>query len=144
MKAIFYTALPVLAGFIFFSVACEQKDIMHENKAEIKFVTAIPGGCNDKEALRADDQPDKDTVIISTIADTIHVFVGHNYSCGAPFKTGKEMEDACQVPADVLKNMSTQAVIQAIWEYPFFMDVKRLCQVRTCSVLSQDLFSNKS
>jgi hypothetical protein len=33
------------------------------------------------------------------------------------------MVDACQVPVEVLQNMSTQAVIQAIWEYPFFIDV---------------------
>jgi hypothetical protein len=39
------------------------------------------------------------------------------------FKTGKEMQDACQIPVEVLKSMSTQAVIQAIWEYPFFIDV---------------------
>jgi hypothetical protein len=37
----------------------------------------------------------------------------------AQFKTGQEMTDACQVPEDILKTMSTQAVIQVIWEYPF-------------------------
>jgi hypothetical protein len=36
----------------------------------------------------------------------------------AQFKTGQEMVDACQVPEKRLKKMSTQAVIQAIWEYP--------------------------
>ncbi|MDR3235310.1 MAG: hypothetical protein LBT48_01085 [Prevotellaceae bacterium] len=28
--------------------------------------------------------------------------------------------DACQIPEDIVKNMSTQALIQAFWEYPFF------------------------
>jgi hypothetical protein len=41
----------------------------------------------------------------------------------ASFKTAKEMQNACQVSVGILKSMSTQAVIQAIWEYPFFMDV---------------------
>lgn len=29
---------------------------------------------------------------------------------------------ACQIPVDRLENMSTQAVIQALWEYPFFTE----------------------
>jgi hypothetical protein len=41
----------------------------------------------------------------------------------ASFKTGKEMQNACQIPVEVLRNMSTQAVIQAIWEYPLLTDV---------------------
>jgi len=34
------------------------------------------------------------------------------------FKTGQEMADACQIPPCVLEKMTTQALIQAIWEYP--------------------------
>jgi hypothetical protein len=37
--------------------------------------------------------------------------------------TGQEMMDACQIPADKLKNMSTQAVIQAIWEHPLLFTI---------------------
>jgi len=33
-------------------------------------------------------------------------------------KSGQEMYDACQVPKDILENMSTQAIIQAILEHP--------------------------
>ena len=33
-------------------------------------------------------------------------------------KTGQEMRDACQVPFPILKEMSTQAIIQAILEHP--------------------------
>jgi len=36
------------------------------------------------------------------------------------FKTNKEMLEACQVPAKTLKKMSTQAVIQALWEHVNF------------------------
>jgi hypothetical protein len=32
--------------------------------------------------------------------------------------TSEEMSNACQIPTNILENMSTQAVIQAIWEYP--------------------------
>ena len=41
----------------------------------------------------------------------------------ANFKTGAEMHEACQVPDDILKTMSTQAVLQAIWEYPLLSGV---------------------
>jgi hypothetical protein len=36
----------------------------------------------------------------------------------AEFKTGLEMLDACQVPLDTVKRMSTQALIQALLEHP--------------------------
>jgi hypothetical protein len=39
------------------------------------------------------------------------------------FQTGEEMRNACQVPVDLLKKMSTQAVIQAIWEYPLLLEI---------------------
>ena len=37
------------------------------------------------------------------------------------FRTGQEMEDACQVHVCALDKLSTQALIQAIWESPFIM-----------------------
>jgi hypothetical protein len=37
--------------------------------------------------------------------------------------TTEEMIAACQVPGNILNEMSTQAVIQAIWEYPFMLEV---------------------
>jgi hypothetical protein len=40
----------------------------------------------------------------------------------AELHTGEEMLKACQVPEKVLKNMSTQGVIQALWEYPLLID----------------------
>lgn len=39
------------------------------------------------------------------------------------FTTTEEMIDACQVPVAILKNQSTQAVFQALWEYPFFFEI---------------------
>jgi hypothetical protein len=108
MKTKYYTALPILAGLIFFSVSYEAKGVTSKNEAEIKFVTTVMGGCNDKKAaLRDDDQPNKDMVVISTIADSVYVFVGHNYICSAPFKAECEIKndsvfmyiiDTCEEP----------------------------------------------
>lgn len=41
----------------------------------------------------------------------------------AILSNSQEMVDACQVSKDILSTMSTQAVIQAIWEYPLLMEV---------------------
>ncbi len=41
----------------------------------------------------------------------------------ADFTSTPDMVEACQVPTEVLEKQSTQAVIQAIWEYPFFYEV---------------------
>ena len=38
------------------------------------------------------------------------------------FQDRQEMEDACQVPFKILKKQSTQAVIQALWEFPLVYD----------------------
>lgn len=38
------------------------------------------------------------------------------------FQSRDEMEDACQVPSKILKKQSTQAVIQALWEFPLVYD----------------------
>lgn len=40
----------------------------------------------------------------------------------AKFETGQEMVDACQIPTSFLAKMSTQALIQAIWEHPLLFD----------------------
>jgi hypothetical protein len=39
------------------------------------------------------------------------------------FTTGEQMVEALQIPATVTKKLSTQALIQTIWEYPLLLDV---------------------
>jgi len=38
------------------------------------------------------------------------------------FQSKEEMKKACVVPMKQLQKMSTQAIIQAFWEYPFFIE----------------------
>ncbi|MDR2911117.1 MAG: hypothetical protein LBV47_07125 [Bacteroidales bacterium] len=38
-------------------------------------------------------------------------------------ETRQDMLDACQIPTSVLRKMSTQAIIQAIWEHPMLFDI---------------------
>lgn len=40
----------------------------------------------------------------------------------ANLKTKEEMMEACVVPVERLRKMTTQAVIQSFWEYPFFVE----------------------
>lgn len=39
------------------------------------------------------------------------------------FKSGEEMKKACQIPTKILKRMSTQAIVQALWEYPQLSEI---------------------
>lgn len=39
------------------------------------------------------------------------------------FQSTSEMIEACQVPMDILDKMSTEAIFQALWEYPFFFEI---------------------
>ena len=40
----------------------------------------------------------------------------------AQFMTGREMKEACQIPTEIVSKMSTQALIQSLWEHPFSPD----------------------
>jgi len=39
------------------------------------------------------------------------------------FTSTQEMIDACEVPTNILQNQTTQAVFEALWEYPFFFQI---------------------
>lgn len=39
------------------------------------------------------------------------------------FTTTQEMKEVCQIPTNILKKQTTQAVFQGIWEYPFFFEI---------------------
>ena len=41
----------------------------------------------------------------------------------AEFNTKEEMMQACEISTKKLRSMSTQAIIQALWEYPFFIEI---------------------
>lgn len=41
----------------------------------------------------------------------------------AEFSTGQEMADACQIPNDILNNMSTEGLIETVLNYPLFGDM---------------------
>jgi hypothetical protein len=49
----------------------------------------------------------------------------------AALRSGEEMMDICQVPVDILKKMSTQAVIQSIWEHPLLFEILLRYQYQT-------------
>src|SRR5574344_1613128 len=38
------------------------------------------------------------------------------------FQSTSEMIEACQIPIEKLEKMSTEAIFQALWEYPFFSE----------------------
>ena len=76
-------------SFILFSLllcSCENSQ-NNDSKTPIQYQNTVLGGCNDGFAMRSYSE-ESDTVAISVSDDNnIHVFVGKNYICEAPFET---------------------------------------------------------
>jgi hypothetical protein len=106
------TTLTILAiaGLLLFG-SCNASN--SENAATISHVATVCGGCNanavaaDKSDVLGGLDAENDTVIISSMADSVSVFVGLNYDCSAPFETECKVEngnvimsikDACEAP----------------------------------------------
>ena len=91
--------MPLIISVLFL-ISCGKSD--EPKPPSVEYQKTILGGCNIVNDLVDDpmygpmDDPMRehnDTTAISMINDTIHVHVGHNYSCGAPFKTQCEIID---------------------------------------------------
>jgi hypothetical protein len=54
--------------------------------------------------------------------------------------TGQQMKEVCQIPENTAKSMSTQALIQSCWEYPFFVDIAGM--YRSDMKLGEDILSD--
>ena len=81
---------------VLFLIGCEKNDEL--KRPSVEYQKTILGGCNIVDDPIDDPINDpmyehNDTIAISMINDTIHVHVGHNYNCGAPFKTQCEIID---------------------------------------------------
>ena len=88
MKAIKYILLVIVVSL--YTVACDKTE---EDKTPIQYLKTTLGGCNSEknDSKKFDsenfDSEKIDTVVVSVIDDNIRVFVGKNYTCGAPFET---------------------------------------------------------
>ena len=76
----------------------EERKNAPENDTEndVRYVKTVLGGCNQKtdEDLKSrNDDSQEDEVIISTSADSIHVFVKLKYYCATPFETQCKIEN---------------------------------------------------
>jgi len=77
----------VLVNVILFFAGCTKN-----NNANLQYGEAVLGGCNLKSVQKSDDEGKNDAVIITTSKDSIHIFVGLNYTCKAdPFETRCEI-----------------------------------------------------
>ena len=77
----------ILVISVLFCVSCEQNNEL--KSSSMQYLKTISSGCNNE----INDSEENDAVIVSAIDDNIHVFVGINYTCGAPFETRCEVEN---------------------------------------------------
>ena len=79
----------ILVISVLFCHSCEQDN---KTKYPIQYLTTVLGGCNNERNY----SEEIDTVMVSITDNNIHVFVGKNYTCGAPFET------LCEVTNDTV------------------------------------------
>ena len=83
-----FNLIPFIIG-ILLCVSCKDT----EEHPEIQYVKTVFGGCNNIANFQKSNDVEENQVVITTTVDTICVFVGLNYICGAPFKTQCNIED---------------------------------------------------
>jgi len=80
--------LTFICGVVFNGCSSEK------TKSELQYEKTELGGCNTKSASTDDSETNDDDVIITVSKKSVHVFVGHNYTCKElPFETRCETID---------------------------------------------------
>jgi hypothetical protein len=103
----------IIVLIVFFFASCEQKNAMESSFPYEPLIRT-------KVEIMNMERP----------KDSYNYPVYPGMKAWAELATGEEQVKACQVPEDVLKTMSTQAVIQALWEYPLLVNVFHRYQYR--------------
>jgi hypothetical protein len=83
MKTLKIILLVIVASL---HISCEKTN---DNKVQIEYLTTVLGGCNNERNY----SEESDTIVVSIIDNNVHVFVGRNYTCGAPFETQCEIKN---------------------------------------------------
>jgi hypothetical protein len=91
----------------FLLIACEKNDI--PKQSELKYQEQIKARLECMNMARP--------------TDSYNYPLYPGMSEWEQLETIEEMIAACQIPKDILQKMSTQAVLQAIWEYPFLLEI---------------------
>jgi hypothetical protein len=82
-KSLKITAMLLILAGIF--VSCQTTP--NEDKIPMQYIKTVLGGCNNER----NNAEEVDTVGVSVVDGNIHVFVGKNYTCSAPFETQCEI-----------------------------------------------------
>jgi len=125
-KLLFCTFVPL--NYITFLNKINMTGFLNTGKQKLMaliLMFAITGGCEDNENPFSYEElilPQLQSMNMPRPTDSWNYPVYPGMDEWAKFESSQEMVDACQVPEKRLKKMSTQAVIQALWEYPFFTE----------------------
>ena len=93
-----------------------------ESKGNLQYVTTELGGCNKKSDLRSDEPEAKDDEFTITVSgESVHVFVGRNYICCAPFETKCETIDDVIIMSiiDICENPYADCYCRCMCYYTF-------------------------
>ncbi len=118
---------------IFFTLAffmtlfsCDDVIVPEDVQSDLLFLKTVEGGCNNQNFSTIKSlEPEKDTVIVSQINDTLNIFTGINYICCAPFVTETfgigdsifvKIIDTCEIPA---QNCYCKCNCYYTWDFQF-------------------------
>ena len=111
----------LICGMMFTGCGSDKSE---ETVGELQYVKTELGGCNLKSALKSDSddlEAKDDELIITVSAEAVHVFVGLNYICCAPFETNCETIDDVIVMyiIDTCKNPYVECYCKCMCYYTF-------------------------
>lgn len=111
----------------------------------LSFLTLLFSGCKKEEVdngYYCNEQLD----LLNSYMNMPRPADSYNYPIRPCMNKWKELASteekikACAIPIERLKTMSTQAVIQAIWEYPFFVEISSSIGMRNAQKDFETLF----
>jgi len=85
----------LICGMILTSCDSDKAEPKENEPAIFRYVKTELGGCNLSNVLKSDDSETKDNQVLVTVSDdSVHVFIGLNYTCkDTPFETKCEWVD---------------------------------------------------
>ena len=120
MKRLVLMIIPALiCGVVFTSCVSNKAE---PKETELQYVTTELGGCNTKSTLKSDEPETKDDEFIIIVSEeSVHVFVGINYICCAPFETNCETIDDAIIMyvIDTCKNPYAECYCKCMCYYTF-------------------------
>ena len=117
-------AITIYLAVVTVIASCDSDNVESKNK-NLQYVQTELGGCNRNSTLKSGEseteEGNDDKIVISVFEESVHVFVGRNYICCAPFETKCEAIDGVIIMSiiDTCENPYTDCYCRCMCYYTF-------------------------